>query len=216
MSSDQPVEMTGESSMDLLPPEIGPQRLYQELKSVATAYLWREDPGHTLQATALVHEALIRLAKDAAAPPADGAAPKKGVARWSSAAEFFRLAAVAMQRILIEHARAKNAVRRGGTGRRAGDSNGRLRAVRVELSEAVGSPTAPSALSPGQLDELQAAMEALAARDPRAAEVVRFRFFAGLTTQEAARVLGVSTATAEADWRIARAWLGRQLGWTAP
>lgn len=214
MSSDQPVEMTGESSLDLLPPEIGPQRLYRELKSVATAYLWREDPGHTLQATALVHEALIRLARDAATPVADG--PKKDGVRWSSAAEFFRLAAVAMQRILIEHARAKNAVRRGGTGRRAGDSNGRLRAVRVELSEAVGSPTAASVLSPGQLDELQSAMEGLAARDPRAAEVVRFRFFAGLTTQEAARVLGVSTATAEADWRIARAWLGRQLGWTAP
>lgn len=213
MSSDQPVEMTGASSMDLLPPEIGPQRLYRELKSVATAYLWREDPGHTLQATALVHEALIRLAKDAAAP-GDGDGSKKVGARWSSAAEFFRLAAVAMQRILIEHARAKNAVRRGGTGRRAGDSNGRLRAVRVELSEAVGAATGISVLSPGQLGELQAAMDGLAARDPRAAEVVRFRFFAGLTTQEAARVLGISTATAEADWRIARAWLGRQLGWT--
>lgn len=214
MTSDQSVEVTGDSSIHLLPPGIGPQRLYRELKCVATAYLWREDPGHTLQATALVHEALIRLAKEVGGPESDGASGGKK-AKWKSAAEFFRLAAVAMQRILIEHARAKNAVRRGGTGRKAGDSDGRLRAIRVELSDAVVTPSGPTVLTPGQLDELQQALDGLAARDARAAEVVRFRFFAGLTTPEAAQVLGVSTATAEADWRIARAWLGRQLGWTA-
>lgn len=171
---------------------------------MASIYLWREGPGHTLQPTALVHEALIRLAKEAARASGQEA-------KWGTPGEFFRIAAVAMQRVLIEHARAKNAVRRGGKGRAGVTVSATPSAVRIPLTDSLG---AEAPLATLQVSELQEALDKLEAMDARAAEVVRFRFFAGLTVEETARVLGVSTTTAESDWRIARAWLARALGRT--
>lgn len=197
--------LPGEAPPGLLPEGVPPQKLYRELKSVASIYLWREGPGHTLQPTALVHEALIRLAKEAARVSG------KPLERWGNPSEFFRIAAVAMQRVLIEHARSKNAVRRGGRGRAGVTVHGGNGAVRIPLTDSIGAEAPPT---PVQLTELQEALDKLETMDPRAAEVVRFRFFAGLTVEETARILGVSTTTAESDWRIARAWLARALGWT--
>ena len=155
--------------------------VYAELRQLARAKMAREQPGHTLQATALVHEAWLRL----------------GQQPFENRAHFFSAAAEAMRRILIDRARRKLAAKHG-----AG-------AEHVDVHDLeIAAPTAKD-------DELLAvheALDALAAHDPRKAELVKLRYFAGLTIDEAADVLGISTPTAKRDWTYARAWLFREIG----
>lgn len=152
--------------------------VYEELRRLAARKLAHEPPGLTLQATALVHEAYLRLVGDEQAD-------------WKNRAHFFAAAAEAMRRILVERARRHARLKRGG-GRR-----------RVELDEA--APTVlPVSVDLLALDE---ALERLAAEDPLKAELVKLRFFAGLEVTEAAKVLSISKATADRYWTYARAWL---------
>jgi RNA polymerase sigma factor (TIGR02999 family) len=157
--------------------------VYDELRRLAAARLAHEQPGQTLQATALVHEAYVRLV-DKDCPP-----------RWDSRGHFFAAAAEAMRRILIDAARKKHSAKRGGGG------------MRNELLEGdlVATP-----LSDDLLD-LDAALEELNQVDPNAAALVKLRVFAGLTVGEAALAQGVSERTAKRRWAYARAWLGRRL-----
>ena len=153
--------------------------VYGELRSLAASKLKHEKPGQTLQATALVHEAYLRLVDVEKAQ------------HWNSRGHFFGAAAEAMRRILIGQARHKNSQKAGG-GRQ-----------RVSLSGVEPEMRGP------QLDllALNEALERLETRDPRAAELVKLRFFAGLTVPQAAQALGVSVATAENDWSYAKSWL---------
>ena len=153
--------------------------VYDELRKLAAQRLAQEKPGQTLQATALVHDAYLRLV--------DATVAKD----WNSRGHFFAAAAEAMRRILVEAARRKNRVRHGGGHRR------------VELDEACTLAETPSE----DLLALDEALTRLAAREPVRAELVKLRFFAGLTMPEAARTLGISLATAERYWTFARAWL---------
>jgi RNA polymerase sigma factor (TIGR02999 family) len=153
--------------------------VYEELRKLAAARLAREAPGNTLNATALVHEAYLRLVG-----PADAA-------RWDSRGHFFAAAAEAMRRILVDAVRRKRTEKHGG----------RLR--RVELPEV---PDHPEVVDE-QLLALDAALTRLAAEDPVAARVVELRHFAGLSIEDAAAALGLSRATAYRHWTYARAWL---------
>jgi RNA polymerase sigma factor (TIGR02999 family) len=158
--------------------------VYDELRKLAAQKLAQEKPGQTLQATALVHEAYLRLV--GSEPAGD----------WDSRGHFFAAAAEAMRRILVEQARRKKALRRGG------------RAVGQILREddRVSAPVSDEILD---LDE---ALSKLEAADQQAAQVVKLRIFAGMTLEESARALGVSTRTAVRSWAYARAWLSRELG----
>ena len=158
--------------------------VYDELRKLAAAKLAQEKPGQTLQATALVHEAYLRLVDVDKAQ------------QWHSRGHFFAAAAEAMRRILVEQARRKKARRRGG------------RAVGQVLREddRVSAPVSDEVLD---LDEALRKFEAV---DRQAAQVVKLRIFAGMTLKEAARALGVSTRTADRSWAYARAWLSRELG----
>jgi RNA polymerase sigma factor (TIGR02999 family) len=156
--------------------------VYTELKGLARSFMASERPG-TLQTTALVHEAYLRIA----GARGDG---------WSGRAHFFGAAAEAMRRILVERARARGRLKRGGDRRR-------LDLDRLDLA---GEEGADDVLA---VDE---AVSKLAREDPRAAEVVRLRFFAGLDVPEIAAVLGVAARTVKREWVFARAWLLRELG----
>ncbi len=152
--------------------------VYDELRLMAAQKLARERPGNTLQATALVHEAYLRLVGSEGQP-------------WQSRTYFFGAAAEAMRRILIDNARRKHRLKRGGD------------RVRMELQE-------DDLASDGCSDDLIALDEALtelAQTDPAKAELVKLRYFAGLTIEQAAEVLGISSATAKRQWTYARAWL---------
>jgi RNA polymerase sigma factor (TIGR02999 family) len=157
--------------------------VYDELRRLAASRLAREKPGQTLDATALVHEAYLRLIGDG---------PNKS---WHGRQHFFAAAAEAMRRILVEQARRKGRQKRGGERRR------------LDLN--AGEPT----IQGPNIDVLAVdeAVAQLAGSHPEKAEVVKLRYFAGLTLPEAAVVLGISTPTAERYWRYARAWLARQL-----
>jgi RNA polymerase sigma factor (TIGR02999 family) len=157
--------------------------VYEELRKLAAAKLVHEKPGQTLQATALVHEAYIRLVD---VEKAQG---------WDSRGHFFAAAAESMRRILIDLARQKLSDRRGG---------GR---PRCELSDA-DHVTAPIS---DELLDLDDALTRLSAVDPQAGELVKLRIFAGMTVEEAAALQGVSSRTAKRNWAYARAWLGREL-----
>jgi len=165
---------------DLLP------RVYEELRALADAYMRRERAGHTLQPTALVHEAFLRLLR---LPPGS----------VQNRVHFFALAAQAMRRILADHARRHRAAKRGGS------------AVRVPLELAEGGAPGTPAGDDVAADDLDAALEDLAKLDERQARVVELRFFGGLSIEETAEVLAVSTATVKRDWLVARAWLHREL-----
>jgi RNA polymerase sigma factor (TIGR02999 family) len=163
-----------QAAADLLP------LVYAELRRLAAAKLAQERPGQTLEATALVHEAYLRLAGDQ---------------RFEHRGHFFAAAAEAMRRILVESARRKEAAKRGGA------------AVREELDpDWIAAPEPPDELL--ALDE---ALEKLAAKDPVKADLVKMRYFAGLTTDEAATVLGLSPSAADRHWAFARAWLKRAM-----
>jgi RNA polymerase sigma factor (TIGR02999 family) len=159
---------------DLLP------LVYAELRQLAAQKLAHEQPGQTLQATALVHEAYLRLVGGRQTPD------------WDGRRHFFAAAAEAMRRILIDRARHKQTHKAGG-GRR-----------RVDLDDI---EPAPDEENGDRLLALDDALRQLEAEDPRKAELVKLRFFAGLTAEQAAAALGVSTSTAEKDWAYARSWL---------
>jgi RNA polymerase sigma factor (TIGR02999 family) len=152
--------------------------VYDELRHLAAARMALERPDHTLDATALVHEAYLRLT---------------GSQSFESRSDFMRAAAAAMRRILVDHARARTAEKRGGNRQR------------VPLEEAPGL-----ADSPEHLLALEDALNRFAAEEPRKAELV-LRFFGGMTTAEAAETLGVSVPTAERWWAFARTWLYAEL-----
>ena len=157
--------------------------VYQELRKLAAQRLSREAPGQTFQSSDLVHEAYLRLVGDGAQP------------QWDGRAHFFAAAAEAMRRILVEHARRKKRHKHGG---------GRLR---VELEAADFLAKGPSE----DLVALDEALDKLIEEDPAKAELVKLRFFAGLTMPEIAQVLRISLATAERHWTYARTWLYAEL-----
>lgn len=205
MSSSQPPSPVDGSLAEVLSQGLSAEQLYRELKAVAMAFLSREDAGHTLQPTALVHEALVRLAHDSSRAEDGGAG--RG---WNDGREFLRLAIVAMQRVLIDHARRKKAARRGGP---VASGDGAVARSRLPLEILQDRPAAADSQG-DELEQLERVLDRFEQIDPRAATVVRFRFFGGLSVPEAARALGISPSTAEGDWRIARAWIGRAMGWT--
>ena len=157
--------------------------VYQELRRLAAFKMANEAPGHTLQPTALVHEAWLRLVA------------LEQQAQFQNRAHFFGAAAEAMRRILVDRAREKMALKRGGN----------LERVDIDAVEL------PSPMPDEELLALDEALDRLATVDTRAAEVVKLCFFVGLTQEEAARELGVSVSTAERIWAFARAWLLREV-----
>jgi RNA polymerase sigma factor (TIGR02999 family) len=157
--------------------------VYEELRKLAAARLAHEQPGQTLQATALVHEAYLRLAGDNSVP------------KWDSRGHFFAAAAEAMRRIVVERARAKGTQKRGGGGQR------------LELDQL---PLAADQRS-DELLALDEALKLLEQHDPQAALLVKLRFFAGMTHEEAAAAIGISRRAADRLWSLARAWLYQQV-----
>jgi len=157
---------------DLLP------LVYDELRKLAAAKLAHEQPGHTLNATALVNEAWLKLADES----------------FSTKSGFFRAAAVAMRRILVDHARAKNAVKRG-----------RRQRVPYEVEHL------PEPERDDELEAINEALNRLAEQQPQVAELVQLRYFVGLTIPESAAILGISPRTADAWWSYARGWLAEDL-----
>jgi RNA polymerase sigma factor (TIGR02999 family) len=179
--NDETPPETKQSAADLLPV------LYAELRRMAAALTARLPPGQTLQPTALVHEAYLRLVRD----------QDPG---WEGRRHFFGAAAQAMREILIEQARHKGSLKHGGqTGR-------------VELTEGLAWIEPPA----GDLLALDEAIEKLEAEDAQLAEIVRLRYYTGLSVEETAGVIGVSVSTLKRDWRYARAWLARRLGEATP
>jgi len=161
---------------DLLP------LVYDELRRLARRYMARERPGQSLQATALVHEAYLRLLKD-----------KPQV--WQNRTHFLAIAANSMRRILVERARARAAAKRGGS------------RVRVTMGENI----AAGFEAPMDLLALDDALDKLSAMDPQLARIVELRFFGGMSIEETAETVGVSPATVKRSWNVARAWLKREL-----
>lgn len=167
------------ASGDLLP------LVYAELRKLAEARLSHEKPGQTLQATALVHEAFLRLVG-----PDKLAAPE-----WDSRGHFFAAAAEAMRLILIDRARERGTIKRGGGFQRA---NLDMREISLDTI-------------PQELLDLDEALTRLEAENPQMAQLVKLRFFAGMNRQQAASIMGISPATADRHWAYARAWLFKEL-----
>jgi RNA polymerase sigma factor (TIGR02999 family) len=156
--------------------------VYQELRQLAHHYMRRERRGHTLQTTALVNEAYLRLVDH------------KGI-RWQNRAHFYAVAAQAMRRILVDHARSRNYAKRGGD----------VKMIQLEEAAAVVQKQAADLVA---LDE---ALSELAAIDPRKSQIVEMRYFGGMSVEETAEVLGVSPVTVMRDWSTAKAWLLRAM-----
>ncbi|MHB1327757.1 MAG: sigma-70 family RNA polymerase sigma factor [Gemmatimonadales bacterium] len=157
--------------------------VYDELKMLAASHLRRERGDHTLSPTALVHEVFLRLVGQHSV-------------NWAGRAHFFGIAAQAMRRILVDHARRRTAYKRGRQHQVTLDTNAEL----------------PDELSSDEVMAVDEALAQLAELDPRQAKLVELRYFAGFSIEETAAVLGISTATVKRDWALARAWLQRQLG----
>ncbi|MEM9799604.1 MAG: ECF-type sigma factor [Planctomycetota bacterium] len=170
-------ESEGRAEEEILP------LVYDELRSIARARMARERSGHTLQATALVHEAYGRLLGD---EPSD----------WEDRRQFYAAAARAMQRVLIDHARRGGSLKRGGAFQRV----------------TLGTPEAPIEMEAERLVALDDALSQLAEHDPRAAEVTRLRFLVGLTVEETAHTMGISERSVAREWTYARARLTSLLG----
>lgn len=156
--------------------------VYDELRRLAAGYLRRERPGQTLQPTALVNEAYLRLVKD------------KNLA-WQNRAHFMAIAAHSMRQILVDRARARGSLKRGGSRRR------------ITLSEAAAAAEGLSV----DVIAIDESLDRLAALDAQQARIVELRFFGGLTVEETAEALGISPATVKREWSVARAWLRREL-----
>jgi RNA polymerase sigma factor (TIGR02999 family) len=162
--------------------------VYEELRRLAAQKLAQEKPGQTLEATALVHEAYLRLVASG-----DASAPREQ--NWETRGHFFAAAAEAMRRILIDRAREKRCEKRGGTRNRLD-----IDAIDVAIQA-----------TPDQLLAIDDALAKLTRADPAAARLVELRYFAGLTVEESGKALGISTATAYRHWNYARAWLHSEL-----
>ncbi len=156
--------------------------VYGELRRLASAYLRRERPNHTLQSTALVHEAFMRLVN-------------QQEVHWQSRAHFFAIAAQMIRRILVDHARSQRAEKRGSG------------AVKLELDAALAIPLKTDV----DLVLLNDALDRLAEMDPRQSRLVELRFFTGLSIEETAQVMQLSAATIKREWNAARAWLFREI-----
>jgi RNA polymerase sigma factor (TIGR02999 family) len=181
------------SAIHLGDPQAATQLLplvYDELRKLAAQKLAQEKPGQTLQATALVHEAYLRLVASQGSKRAEKQ-------QWDDRGHFFAAAAEAMRRILVEKARRKRGIRHGG---------GRRQEPLENNEPAIACPA--DALDMLALDEVLTRFEAAS---PRKARLVKLRYFAGLTLPEAAEMLGVARSTAEADWTYAKAWLKREI-----
>jgi RNA polymerase sigma factor (TIGR02999 family) len=161
--------------------------VYDELRRLAHYYLRQERSDHTLQSTALVHEAYLKLAGQN--PP-----------QWQNRAHFFGIAAHVMRQVLVEYARGRDAAKRGGG------------ACRVTLDETIALPQQLDV----DVVELDRALTGLAALDPQQSRIVELRFFAGLTIEDTSEVLGISPATVKRDWVTARAWLFRAMTGETP
>jgi RNA polymerase sigma-70 factor (ECF subfamily) len=155
--------------------------LYSELRSLARRHLGHERPEHSLQATALVHEAYLRLAD--------------GDKDWHNRAHFFAIASSAMRRILVDHARAKHAAKRPGSQKQAS----------LDSLAAFSNERYDDAIA------IDLALKRLSQIDARQARIVELRYFGGLTAEETAEVLGISTVTVQRDWAVAKAWLHGEL-----
>jgi len=164
--------------------------VYEELHRMASRYMTGERAGHTLQSTALVHEAYVRLVD-------------QRLVDWQNRAQFFGLAAQAMRRILVDHARSRGRAKRG---------SGAPRAV-METLDAVAAPDGVDVEDAVAID---VALNKLQAIDPGQAEIVELRFFGGLTVEETAEVLSLSPRTVKREWALARAWLHRELAGASP
>ena len=165
--------------------------VYDELRRLAASYLRNEKPGQTLQATALVHEAFVRLSAERGQP-------------WNNRTHFLAIAALSMRQILVQRARARHADKRGGD------------AERITLDESLLAGPAES--GPGGVDmiALDTALERLAAFDAQQAKIVELRYFGGMTVEQTADALDISPATVKRHWTIARAWLRKELGGQEP
>jgi RNA polymerase sigma factor (TIGR02999 family) len=168
-------------------------QVYDELRRLAANYLRQERPGQTLQATALVHEAFLRLSKEKKQP-------------WQNRTHFLAIAALSMRQILVQRARARNAEKRGGG------------AEKIALDEASASAQGAAADHVRERDNsavdvlaLDAALEKLAALDQQQAKIVEMRYFGGMTVEEVAEALDISPATVKRHWTVARAWLHKEL-----
>ena len=156
--------------------------VYEELRRIAQHFLQREKPGHTLQSTALVHEAYVRMVG-------------QNLPEWQSRAHFFGIAAQLMRQILVDHARARQAAKRGGD------------VFKLSLDESTAMPEQQDL----DLIALDDALKSLAELDPQQGRIVELRYFAGLTIEDTSEVLGISPATVKRDWATARAWLQREM-----
>lgn len=163
--------------------------VYDQLRQLASRHMGRERPGHALQTTALVHEAYLRLAK-------------MGQLEWQDRGHFFAIAARIMRRILVDAARARRTAKRGGE------------FVHVDHAESIDfdQVASPGTDRSSEMCALDDALTQLARVDARRAQVIEMRFFGGLSVEETATALGVSAQTVLRDWRLARAWLTRELG----
>lgn len=157
--------------------------VYDELRRLAGNYLRRERREHTLQPTALVNEAYLRLID-------------QRNARWQNRAQFFGISAQLMRRILVDHARQHQAAKRGGSDQK-----------RLSITRAEGMTSQPAV----DLLALNEALDELSKMDPQQSRIVELKFFGGLSIEETAEVLGIGHATVEREWKLARAWLRRQL-----
>ena len=161
--------------------------VYDELRRLAASYIRNEKPGQTLQATALVHEAFVRLSAEKGQP-------------WKNRTHFLAIAALSMRQILVQRARARHAEKRGGE------------AERITLDESLLAGQAGAGAGGVDVVALDAALERLAEFDAQQAKIVELRYFGGLTVDETAEALEVSPATVKRHWTIARAWLRKELG----
>jgi RNA polymerase sigma factor (TIGR02999 family) len=157
--------------------------VYGELRRLAGSYMQRERPGHTLQATALVNEAYMRLV--------DGEP-----AQWQNRAHFFAIAAHTMRQVLTDHARRRHAGKRGGVDARKVDVDAALLITKDKLEDVIA------------IDEV---LERLVLIDPRQSRLIELRYFAGLNVEETAEAMGISAVTVKREWRLAKAWLSREL-----
>jgi RNA polymerase sigma factor (TIGR02999 family) len=161
--------------------------IYTELHQLASSYMRRERPGHTLQTTALVHEAYLQLVG-------------QENAQWENRSQFFAVAAQLMRRILVDHARAYHAAKRGGN------------LPRLSLDEAVVMAKERG----GDLLAIDELLQGLEAIDPQQARIVELRFFTGLSVEETAKVLSISDRTVKREWAMAKAWMQRELQRSKP
>jgi RNA polymerase sigma factor (TIGR02999 family) len=156
--------------------------VYRDLRRLAGRYLRSEPPGHTLQSTALVHEAYLRLID-------------QRNTHWQNRAHFFGISAQLIRRILVDHARARKAGKRGGN------------VAKIQIDDSLAAPD-PQDLDLVVLDDC---LKTLSGIDPQQARVIELRYFAGLTVEEAAEVMHVSPTTVKREWRLAKAWLHREI-----